>query len=70
MKRELFILAALVFVVGSLGCSRPLTTREKGAAAGTLGGAALGGIIGSATGHAGAGAGIGSLLGLGREACA
>jgi len=43
-----------------LGCSRPLTTPEKGAAIATLGGAALGGIIGSATGNAEAGAGIGS----------
>jgi len=43
-----------------LGCYGPLTTREKGAAIATLGGAALGGIFGSATGNAGAGAGIGS----------
>lgn len=37
------------------GCSQPMTTREKGAALGTVGGAGLGAIIGSATGNAGAG---------------
>lgn len=49
-------------------CSAPLTTREKGAGIGALGGAAAGGIIGSAVGHAGAGAAIGSVLGLGAGA--
>jgi outer membrane protein OmpA-like peptidoglycan-associated protein len=49
-------------------CSAPLTTREKGAGIGALGGAAAGGIIGSAVGHAGAGAAIGSVLGLGTGA--
>ena len=46
-------------------CSGPLTTREKGAGIGAVGGAAAGGIIGSAVGHPGAGAAIGGLLGLG-----
>src|SRR5512145_2437222 len=45
-----------------------LTTREKGAGIGALGGAAAGGIIGSAVGHAGAGAAIGGVLGLGAGA--
>ena len=65
MKRSLTSISALFLVVGFLGCSTPLTTREKGAGIGTLGGAAAGGIIGSAVGHAGAGAALGGLLGLG-----
>src|SRR5262249_62247263 len=48
------------------GCAGgPLTTREKGAGIGALGGAAAGGLIGSAVGHPGAGAAIGGALGLG-----
>jgi outer membrane lipoprotein SlyB len=57
-----------ILFVAVIGCSTPLTTREKGAGIGTLGGAAAGGIIGSAVGHAGAGAAIGGLLGLGAGA--
>jgi phage tail tape-measure protein len=45
-----------------------LTTREKGAGIGALGGAAAGGIIGSAVRHPGAGAAIGAALGLGAGA--
>ncbi len=63
MKRLSILIVAFFFFV-SAGCSTPLTTREKGAGLGTLGGAALGGIIGSASGNAGAGAGIGSIIGL------
>ena len=51
------------------GCAGgALTTREKGAGIGALGGAAAGGIIGSAVRHPGAGAAIGSILGLGAGA--
>jgi phage tail tape-measure protein len=51
------------------GCAGgPLTTREKGAGIGALGGAAAGGLIGSAVGHPGAGAAIGGGLGLGAGA--
>ncbi|MBI2358034.1 MAG: hypothetical protein HYV04_03860, partial [Deltaproteobacteria bacterium] len=50
------------------GCSAPLTTREKAAGIGALGGAAAGGIIGSAVGRPGAGAAIGGALGLGSGA--
>src|SRR5215467_12715861 len=51
------------------GCAGgPLTTREKGAGIGALGGAAAGGLIGSAGGHPGAGAAIGGALGLGSGA--
>jgi phage tail tape-measure protein len=65
MKSKLAMLVVLIFVTG---CSTPLTTREKGAGIGTLGGAAAGGIIGSAVGHTGVGAAIGGLLGLGTGA--
>jgi Glycine zipper len=64
-KSTLIYFALIFFVASFLGCSTPLTTREKGAGIGTLGGAAAGGLIGAAVGHAGAGAAIGGLLGLG-----
>src|ERR671930_2211519 len=61
----LVILLSSIF----LGCSGgSLTTREKGAGIGALGGAAVGGIIGAAVGHPGAGAAIGGALGLGTGA--
>lgn len=51
------------------GCSGgPLTTREKGAGIGALGGAAAGGIVGAAVGRPGTGAAIGGALGLGAGA--
>jgi outer membrane lipoprotein SlyB len=56
-------LAAAVLGAGCAGGS--LTSREKGAGIGALGGAAAGGLIGSAVGHPGAGAAIGGVLGLG-----
>ncbi|MDH3443907.1 MAG: glycine zipper domain-containing protein, partial [Deltaproteobacteria bacterium] len=63
-------LALFIFLlVFSAGCSGGgLTTREKGAGIGALGGAAAGGIIGAAVGHPGAGAAIGGALGLGTGA--
>jgi outer membrane protein OmpA-like peptidoglycan-associated protein len=53
-------LVAFAFLVG---CSQPLSTREKGALAGGGLGAATGAIIGAATGSPGAGAAIGGALG-------
>jgi len=53
-------------VAGCAGGS--LTTREKGAGIGALGGAAAGGLIGAAVRHPGAGAAIGGALGLGAGA--
>jgi Glycine zipper len=51
------------------GCAGgPLTTREKGAGIGALGGAAAGGLIGAAVGRPGTGAAIGGGLGLGAGA--
>jgi uncharacterized protein YcfJ len=63
MKRTATV-GMIVLTLFFVGCSEPLTTREKGAVYGTVGGAALGGIIGAATGNAGAGAGIGAAVGL------
>ena len=45
-----------------------LTTREKGAGIGALGGASVGGLIGSAVHHPALGAAIGGALGLGAGA--
>ena len=63
---------SILLLAGSLmlpACSGgPLTTREKSAAIGAVGGAAVGGIVGSAVGHPGAGAAIGGGLGLGAGA--
>jgi phage tail tape-measure protein len=65
---SLFVIGLAVLTVLS-GCSGgSLTTREKGAGIGALGGAAAGGLIGAAVGHPGAGAAIGGALGLGAGA--
>jgi phage tail tape-measure protein len=63
-----FLTTALLgtLVAGCAGGA--LTTREKGAGIGALGGAAAGGIIGSAVRHPAAGAAIGAALGLGAGA--
>ena len=63
MKRWAEI-SSVVLLTGSMvvvsGCAGgEITTREKGAGIGALGGAAAGGLIGSAVGHPGAGAAIG-----------
>lgn len=66
---KFYVRGAAVLSFGLLlSCSEPLTTREKGAGIGTLGGAAAGGIVGSAVGHPAAGAAIGAGLGLGAGA--
>jgi outer membrane protein OmpA-like peptidoglycan-associated protein len=63
-------IASLGFLfVLTLGCAGgSLTTREKGAGIGALGGAAAGGAIGAAVGHPGIGAAVGGTLGLGAGA--
>jgi outer membrane protein with glycine zipper len=51
------------------GCAGgAITTREKGAGIGALGGASVGGLIGSAVHHPAMGAAIGAALGLGAGA--
>ena len=71
MKSNNFSTGALViagFLIVSGCAGGELTTREKGAGIGALGGAAAGGIVGAAVGHPGAGAAIGGVLGLGAGA--
>ena len=69
MIRTLTTLVAVLVLSTIIGCAGgSLTTREKGAGIGALGGAAAGGIIGATVGHPGAGAAIGGALGLGAGA--
>jgi phage tail tape-measure protein len=71
MTKSLSIELAALVLAGMLlaGCSGgSLTTREKGAGIGALGGAAAGGIIGATMGAPGAGAAVGGALGLGAGA--
>jgi phage tail tape-measure protein len=65
-KSPMLLLAGALMVVGCAG--GPLTTREKGAGIGTVGGAVAGGLIGAAVGHPAAGALIGGGVGLGAGA--
>ncbi|SRR6266550_2187886 len=64
MNKAIATVLAMTLASFFLGCSEPLSTREKGAVIGTVGGAGLGGIIGAAAGNAGMGAGIGAAVGL------
>jgi phage tail tape-measure protein len=69
MNKTFATLLAALFLISSMACAGgSLTTREKGAGIGALGGAAAGGLIGAAVGHPGAGAAIGGVLGLGTGA--
>lgn len=69
MKQAFISLMAVLLLSSVIGCSGgDLTTREKGAGIGTLGGAAVGGLIGAAVGHPGIGAAVGGTLGLGAGA--
>jgi outer membrane lipoprotein SlyB len=69
MNKMFATLLAVLILSSSIACAGgSLTTREKGAGIGALGGAAAGGIIGAAVGHPGAGAAIGGVLGLGTGA--
>ena len=65
-------ITSITLLIGALfftGCAGgPLSTREKGAGIGALGGAAAGGLVGAAVGHPGAGAAVGGALGLGAGA--
>ena len=65
-KAPVLFLAGALLLVGCAGGS--LTTREKGAGIGALGGAAAGGLIGAAVGRPGVGAAVGGGLGLGAGA--
>jgi uncharacterized protein YqgC (DUF456 family) len=64
-----WIVAVGLTAMTAAGCAGgSLTTREKGAGIGALGGATVGGIVGNAKGHPGAGAAIGGAVGLGAGA--
>jgi len=71
-NRQVFcrwIVAVALTASTAAGCAGgPLTTREKGAGIGALGGAAAGGLIGTAVGHPALGAAIGGGVGLGAGA--
>src|SRR5499426_3441755 len=67
MRHGLNTFIALAFVMVFFGCS-DLTTTQKGAAIGGLGGAAAGGLVGSAVHHPVAGALVGGALGAGSGA--
>ena len=60
----LFVMAVILVSGIAMGCSAPLTTREKGGLVGAGLGAATGAIIGSTVGRAAAGALIGGPVGL------
>jgi len=67
MKRKSSIGIAVLSLTAAIatGCSGgPMTTREKGAGIGAVGGAAAGGLIGTAFGRPGMGAAIGAGTGL------
>jgi uncharacterized protein YqgC (DUF456 family) len=69
MKNSLAAVVTVALCASLAGCAGgSLSTREKGAGIGALGGATVGGIIGAAVGHPGAGAAIGGALGLGSGA--
>lgn len=62
MKRACTLLIAALALSSISGCAGGnLTTREKGAGIGALGGAAAGGLIDAAVGRPGAGAVFGSV---------
>ncbi|MGZ9239049.1 MAG: hypothetical protein ACXW6K_01035 [Candidatus Binatia bacterium] len=66
--KDLSLLLIVITLFGAGCAGGSLTTREKGAGIGALGGAAAGGLIGAAVGHPGAGAAVGGVLGLGAGA--
>jgi len=56
-------LVSFTLIASLLGCSEPLSKREKGAGIGAVTGAAVGGLIGAAAGSPGIGAGVGAAVG-------
>ena len=71
VKRNFLGIVVSAAMIATLiaGCAGGnLTSREKGAGIGALGGASVGGLIGSAVHHPAIGAAIGGALGLGAGA--
>jgi outer membrane protein OmpA-like peptidoglycan-associated protein len=66
---KFFTAAVFALTIIAAGCSGgSLSTREKGAGIGALGGAATGAIVGAAVGRPGVGAAVGGAVGLGTGA--
>jgi hypothetical protein len=69
LRSSRWMIAVGFAALTAVGCAGgPLTTREKGAGIGAVGGAAAGGLIGAAAGRPGLGAAIGGGVGLGAGA--
>ena len=69
MDTHLKVASVGILLVLASGCAGgSISTREKGAGIGALGGAAAGGAIGAAVGRPGVGAAVGGALGLGAGA--
>lgn len=68
MKFRIFSIISMVLLGGVLGCSEPLSTREKGAGVGAVTGSSLGAAIGSVSGYTGTGGIVGAVIGLGAGA--
>jgi outer membrane protein with glycine zipper len=69
LKNTIRMTALGIAIASSVSCAGgPMTTREKGAGIGALGGAAAGGLIGTAFGRPGTGAAVGAGVGLGAGA--
>lgn len=67
--KPIWIITLVFLLLIDAGCSGgSLTTREKGAGIGALGGAAAEGAIGAAVGHPGVGAAVGGAFGSGAGA--
>ena len=64
MRYRIRAIAAVVVLVAGLGCSEPLTTREKTAGVGSVVGANVGAGIGSTFGYVYTGGVAGAVLGL------
>src|SRR5262247_331188 len=69
LMKQIWTITLVFLILMVAGCSGgSLTTREKGAGIGALGGAAAGGAIGAAVGHPGVGAAVGGAFGSGAGA--
>lgn len=68
LKDQISVTSLLLALIVAGCAGGDISTREKGAGIGALGGAAAGGIIGAAVGRPGVGAAIGGALGLGTGA--
>ena len=64
MRQPIHTIAGVVLLTAVLGCSDPMTTREKTTGVGTVVGADVGAGIGSTFGYASTGGMAGAILGL------